>query len=63
MFNPLSYNPYKDFIGKTIKDIEYYGAWAEIKFNDGSSGYIDIGIPGGITKEQRDQMFISGRLY
>lgn len=63
MFEPLSYNPYKDFIGKTIKDIEYYGAWAEIKFDDGTSGYVDISIPHDVTKEQKSQMFIGGRLY
>jgi len=60
MFKPLSHNPYKDFIGKTIKDIRYYGAWVEIDFDDGTSGYFDMSIPHGVTKAQKKQMFIGG---
>lgn len=61
MVEPFSYNPFKNFIGKTIKDIRWYGGWVEIDFDDGTSGYFDMSIPHDITKEQKKKMFIGGR--
>jgi len=63
MFEPLSYNPYKEFIGRTIKDIKYYGQWADLEFEDGTKASIDIGIPGTLSQEQKDQLFISGTFF
>jgi len=59
MIEPLSFNPFKDFIGKTIADIKYFSGWVEIYFTDDTSGYIDMSLPEGTP---RKKAFIGGRL-
>jgi len=60
MSKPLSFNPFSDFIGKTIKDIDYHKNWIEIKFSDGKKGDVVVGFP---NKEDREQIILSGTLY
>jgi hypothetical protein len=54
---PLSFNPYKEFIGRTIADIKYYSGWIDIFFTDGTSGYIDMSLPEGTP---RNKAFLGG---
>jgi len=60
MSKPLSFNPFEDFIGKTIKSIDYYKSWIDIEFDDDTRGDIVVGFP---NEEDRDQIILSKGLY
>ena len=51
------FKAFKDFIGKTIEDVEYCVGWLNIKFTDGTFGCVQASLPPGTDMKQ---FFLSG---
>lgn len=48
---------FKDFVGKTIQDVEYHVGWLDIKFTDGTVGCVQASLPPGTD---RSKFFLAG---
>jgi len=51
------FKEFKDFVGKTIQDVEYHVGWLNIKFTDGTVGCVQASLPIDVD---RSKFFLSG---